>query len=638
MDTTTPTVRSWLNTARRGWLSGASWARGAWSSNEGPSLGLLGVSLVAVILSWHIPTTDPNSLGGDRDFWYQMGLSAERGVDFGTALATSYGPLYFLTAPSITHPLQVAIAFACWIVFTVSAVAALAQTRHSRWAVPLIIVLAISIAATPASAVVTSMPVLLFTLSLAESQNALPRWMHRAFPIYAAVFISFLSLNKFSTAAMSAIAVLAALLTRDGKDRWIALAKFVATGAVVVIALWLLTKQPLLSLPEYVIRGLIVGSGYGGGLGLELNDNLWEYLFAALGVIAMLVLLIQSRPRKGVALDIVWVILTFAPVWLLLKQGFMRHDSHSAQFFALTTSAMAYLAYVGQRRFVASLAVFSLVLQVGIFGKSFASVDPAARATDFGRSLASTYVPSVRAERLATARKAIKQEARVPASMVTLIGKQTVYLEPFNGSIPFAYRLNSATIPTILEYGAYNPELDRINSHWFEDPQTAPQFILRRKLDFTVDYRNPLWDSPNAKLQEICRYAVVASQDEWLLLQRRPASVCGTPAPLGATTTVPAGTSYSVPVDPSALTVVRLTPRTSFIEDVQATLFKPPPLMVTQGSTSYRLPWGDADAPLIVSGYTYKVGRTASAPATITVNVDCDVTVERVPISSTPGS
>lgn len=611
--------------------------REAWTLQEGPHGGLIALAAVAVLFSWNLPTTDPNSLGGDRDFWYQMVLASDRGVDFGTALATSYGPLYFLTAPSITHPLDVAVAFALWSGFAIACMVALAQTRRSKLGLALIAVLAISAAATPASVVITSTPVLLFCLSLSESLGTLPRWMHRAFPFFSAAFIALLSLNKFSTAGITAAAVVAALLIRQGRERWITFAQFAATGGGLALGLWLLKGQPLLSFPEYVYRSLTVGSGYGGALGIELGDNLWEYIFAGLGVIAIVAVLVKYRPRVGPLTSAIWVILMLVPAWLMLKQGFMRHDSHSAQFFALIACALAVMAYQFGSRLIAALTITFLVTQVAIYGQSFASVDPAPRVAQFGRSLATSFIPSARDARLKEAKAAIRKEARLPDSMVKRVGSSPVYLEPFNGSVPFAYGLNSAIIPTILEYGAYNPELDGVNSRWFADDQTAPAFILRRVSTYTVDKRNPLWDSPDAKLEEICRYGVVESTDGWILLQRRPQSACG-PLSQVRSARVAAGESLTVEPQKDALTVVQIHPSVGLAAQLRATLFKPSPLKVRRDDTTYRLPWGDVDAPIVVAGYDYNRGRVVGVPSTIEVSVDADVTIARVPITSPLGS
>lgn|GEM_PF-2937541 len=612
-------------------------ARLAWSTAEAPSAALLMLTAVAVLLTWNIPTTDPGSLGGDRDFWYLIGLAADRGMDFGNSLATSYGPLYFLTAPSITHPGEVLLAYITWSIFAVASISALAQSRKSAFAILFVAVIGISTAATPASLVITSMPVLLFLLSLAESLGALPRWMHYAFPMFGATFIAILALNKFSTAGITAAAVVAAILIRPGRERWTAIIQFVATGGVVAIGLWLISGQRILSLASYIYRGLTVGTGYNGALGMELAGNLWEYIFVLAGLAFLVVVLLKARPRGNWILATAWMALMIAPVWLMFKQGFVRHDSHSAQFFSLVASVAALAAYHWHHRLIASLVALFLVVQVAAFGQNLTSVDPAQHVATFGQGLTSSFVPTARKQRLQTAASTIKAEAKLAPALIQRVGDKTVYIEPFNHSITYAYGMNAAIIPTILEYGAYNHDLDRLNSDWFTNEATAPSFILRRISTLTVDSRNPLWDSPSAKIQETCLYRIAQTDGDWILLERRQTSVCGSES-TDSTTFLPAGTSLTVPATSGSLTVLRVLPKTSAAEQIRSLLLKPSELKVTHNGTSYRLPWGDTDSPLIVTGYDYNHGRTDDSAAVISVNEDSTVTVGHIPIASVIGS
>lgn len=607
--------------------------RAGYSKYEGPGLGTLALSLATVLLSWNIPFLDPSDPGGDHDYWYLIGLARDRHMDFGSDVSTTYGPLFFLTAPSISHPLHVVLAIGAWLVFGTFASAALLQLQPGRWQWLLAAALGCSFAATPLSAVITATPILIVLLAAADSAGRLPRWMRQAFPAFAAVAVAALALNKFSAAGLAGAAALAALIVRPRGERVLALTSFIGVGIASGVSFWLAVGQPIQSLFTYVIRAISVGAGQSGAMGLELKTSAWEYPFAALGAAVLVFFLIAVRPAAGVVLNAAWALLMLVSFWLFFKQGFVRHDSHSAQFFALVAAVALFVGYLKRSRALAALAVVALAVQIASYGQSVASVDPAQRISALGRGVVDSLDRSARRDRLADAREELQKSIRLPKELATRIGARSVYVEPFNYALGYAYHLQDAVLPTLLEYGAYNRSLDEVNAAWFANSTSAPDFILRRQTAFTLDGRNPLWDSPNAKIQEVCWYKVAAAESGWLLLERRSGSACGPESP-AAQQDLSSGAPVMVAPSAQALTVVRVQPRQSVGQRLGAFLFKPEPLEVAVGGTEYRLPWGHAGSPLIVAGYDYSSGTATEAPITVSSDVDADLSVSTIPFDS----
>lgn len=576
-------------------------------------------------MTWKLPVVAPDEPGGDHDYWYLINLAMHRGMDFGSDISTTYGPLFFLTVPAVDSPRQIIAAFLVWTFASLFSVVAIYQgfrvkttTAVSATATGVVL---LSGAFTPLSSIITMSFVYLAVLGLLYCNGALPLWAQRLFPAYAAVLTAAMALNKFSVAGMCGAVGLATILAVKPRIR--GLLEFACIGLLTSVVLWCAVGQHLFSLPVYVYRALSVGGGQSGAMGLELRYNAWEYVFVAPAVGAILVALITMRPRGRWSL-LYWAFYIVA-IFLLFKQAFVRHDAHSAQFFALAVAMGAVslaVAGMARRRLVASGSLVALLVatQIGAYGDGVNGIDPARRLADFGQGIVYAVSQESRSQSMEAARQSLIQQLAIPDEITNRIGAQDVYVEPFNFAAGYAYGFHDAILPTLLEYGAYNHTLDSLNADWFEG-DSAPELILRRESETTLDGRNPHWDAPQQKVAEFCNYKVQISSGGWTLLERRAQSRCNG-VQSGDSMKLSARESVPVPERPGTVTVARVFPEESLRDRVAGTLFKRDNLFVGLSGQMYRFPWGHEGSQILVSDGKQERNTTLSVSRPATVQFD----------------
>ncbi|MFF1610176.1 hypothetical protein ACFVYA_20545 [Amycolatopsis sp. NPDC058278] len=579
---------------------------------EAPSRATLLISGLLTILTWQLPAFSPIEPKGDYDYGLLIAMARHFGLSFGDRIATTYGPLYFLAIPSTTVRAEVAVGFLFWFVFTTGCLAACFQAFQgrigTRWAWVACGAIAVSFSIVPLTGVITATPGFVAVLAICHALGLLPKWAERSFPVVMGLVVAAMLLTKFSVGLMCGPIVLGAVLVRPGR-RLREFAEFAVSGLVGLVLLWIVAGQPPTQVVQYVVRALSVGSGHAQSMGLEPTNSAWEYLVAA--VVTIVLAVGVARIKVDGWRWPLWLGL-LAAGWLLFKQGFVRHDSHSAQYFAVLFALGVLFAVLQRSAVLAMVAALSLLAQAASFGGGLWVIDPARSLHTFADGATIVASGSHRDAVQEDARSQLRQRTAIPQRFLSRIGTQSVRAEPFDQAIGWTYGLTPAIPPTLLNYGAYTELLDKMNESWIADDVNGPRFIIRENTRTTLDARFALWDPPRTELAETCRYTMVDSTDKWQLLERGP-NRCGAERELSSTQ-VAAGQSVPVPTAADGVVVARVYPEQSLAERAWAFLFKPDDLTASLDGEAFRLPWTHGDAPLMVSAPQEQSAALAGRP------------------------
>lgn len=595
-----------------------------WALSVGaPSRSVLAFSALLTVAFWNVPAFAPNQPKGDYDYGLLIALARQLDLSFGDRVSTTYGPLYFLAIPSVIHRGEVLVGFLLWFLLATACTAAIYQAlrRHlgapAAWGV--VGAMALSSSIVPLTAVITTTFAFVVVLSIFYARDELPRWAERAYPIAMGVLVAAMLLTKFSVGLMCGPVILGAVLARHGKVLRPFL-EYAISGLAALVLLWVLAGQPPLQVVEYVVRALSVGSGHAQSMGLELPGKAWEYLIAVPLILVLVLGLVTTGGGRrrwllylGVALG----------SWLLLKQGFVRHDSHSAQFFSVAMGLALVLAALKRSAVLVCAAVVSLLAQAFSFGGGLYAVDPAKSLQVFGQGLTVVASGSQRDQIVADARADLARRISLPQRFVDRIGDSTVRTAPFDYALAWTYGMNTtAILPTLLDYGAYTELLDEMNEQWVADDATGPEFIVRENTRVTLDGRFPLWDSPRTNLAQACRYELVDSDPRWQLL-RRTENRCGEETPLGEVT-ADRFEQVPVPTSDKGIVVARVYPEQSAFEKLKSLAFRSGEFWITVDGEPHRLPLSHAEAPLLLSSpgdESLVLGGKDLASGNITMNI-----------------
>lgn len=570
------------------------------SSVEAPSRAVLAFSALLTIVSWHLPAFPPTEPRGDHDYGLVVAIAHQLGLSFGDRIATTYGPLYFLAIPSIISRGEVFVAYLVWFVFMTGCLAALVQglRRHlsQTWAWVAGTLVALSFSITPLTAVITATFGFTVILSVLYLRGELPRWAQRAFPIAMGLLVAAMLLTKFSVGLMCGPVALGAILA--GRERVLrSFVEYAIAGVVGLELLWIIAGQPPVQIVQYVVRALSVGGGHAEAMGYERADRMWEYPLLA-GLVLIIGIGALTLKAGGRRRWLFWLGLALG-AFLMFKQGFVRHDSHSAQFFAPLFALGLVLAAIRRSAVLACAAVVALLVQTSSFGGGLWVIDPARGVRQLAEGVTVVASEGHRDVLLANSRAELAGQLQVPQRFLSTIGTASVRAESFDFTISWTYGLKPDILPTILNYGAYTQLLDELDAKWVADDATGPDYIIRESSRGTVDSRFPLWDPPRTQLAQACRYELVDATPRWLLLHRT-ADRCGPERPLGEVT-ARAGEAIPVPPAGNGIVVARVYPEWSVAQRLKTLLFRSDELWVSIDGEPHRVPVSHGGAPLMVS-------------------------------------
>jgi hypothetical protein len=564
------------------------------------TLSLLLTALALSLMSWPVLSLQPRPAGLDQSWATALHMAFQQGLDAGTEVLFSYGPLGFLRNPSYAFPWTTRLAFAYTFAIQLALCLALLWVLRRNLgsllpAAPVVLVIATLTVQEP-------VPVLVFAIAVCVLRGEVSRrllpWLLAATGALVAVQL----LAKLNTGVVGAVLFAIALAGMADRRRAL-IGWFGGALAVTLVGCWVLTGQSLAGIADYVGGSLQIISGYSEAMGFEEPGRGWE-LWAGLALagigIAIIVRADGASPRRvKLTLTAMWLVLAFTAY----KSGFVRHDGgHANIFFATLLGGLAVLPLAVLPRATAGLVLLFAVMTLlasGRFGPDQA-ITPLKRAHAF-LSQGHTLADGNRLNAQIVAAREIMQRAYPldPRIGAALRGHRT-HVDPYDAAVLWAYRLPWRPVPVFQSYSAYTADLDERNAAAF-GAADGPQRVLRHDTP-AVDGRNRAWESPAAMRAMLCNFRELVTVGPWQVLGRVP-NRCGPPRMLSETRTRFGG-SIALPRSPGPRTLVYMTldgVAVAGLERIATALHRASDrAVVFDGRTSYRLVPGTAADGLIV--------------------------------------
>ena len=491
---------------------------------------------------WEAPSPEP---GLDPSWILGLHLAAAEGLDHGTDVIFSYGPLGFLDEPSVVNGTTAVLSGLYEFGLRVAlAVSFLWAGRRSFGLALAAAVALVATAITPGEMIPLSLAAL---WCLVAVQADAPPWSRHLLLIGGGAFAALESMIKLNIGLAIVAMVVVAAVAFEGR-RLRNLGVLAAAFAVTGVGLWLAAGQGLGNLDDFVRASFEVISGYSASMQVRFQYVDWDRPVAALIVAATLAagfLATRDLPRaRRFASLAVIALLVFA----LVKQGFVRHNAGQVTLFtAGIVVPWIALRSRGAWRWVAAAAVAAIALV------SWPMT---------GRELTSTLHTEASFERLRSLfdpghREAVRDDARawmratydLDPRIVRRIGSATVHTLPWEIGLTWAYGLNWKPLPVIQDYTAYTPELDETNAEALASAD-GPRFLLRHR-DYrddspaNIDGRYEPYDAPAETRTMLCGFRDAITTKRNQLLERTD-DRCGAPRTV-ETVTAEFGETIPVP-------------------------------------------------------------------------------------------
>jgi hypothetical protein len=491
------------------------------------STPLLGAA--AALLTWPFFGLAP-SAGIDPSWVEGLYMAADRGLDFGTQIVFSFGPLGFLDFPGAFFVGLGRLAFAWSALVHLSFCVALLWA--SRRAFGLLIGLALTLFA---AAMPFSDPILI-AAAVAGAAALLGEWSSRlriAFALGAGAIAGMQLLGSLRAGPVLVVMALAVLLGLPDRRR--TLPAFAASLVVSFAVFWLATGQGLGNLDDYVLNTASVLSGYSSSMVYVLPGRWWQFpgLFAAAVTLGALVVSAGWRwdiPRRaGLA------VMVTAVAFLMFKHSVVRSSPGGTGVCLAAMLAIGLSLAPHVRR---SLAVGAIAMLAGLTylgnheGFSPVTFDFHARAESFVNQFKYVVKPGGMAEQQGLGREAMRNLYALKPRQLALLRSGSVHVASLEAGVAYAYELDWDPLPVFQQYTAYTRRLDELNAAklesssapdrilWENAPAVDPTFVSVRPFPGTIDERVPAWDSPAEMVQMLCRYRAEAWDERWAVLRR----------------------------------------------------------------------------------------------------------------------
>lgn len=485
-------------------------------------------------------------------------MAANEQLAFGRDVVFPYGPLGFLTAPDLYFSSTGLIAIAVHV--AVASVLAYAVIRLLNTAVrlPFCVVIAAPVLMILNPVLLGPTPLLPYACFLIAAVWSFRRVLDSerpwrpwdiVVPTLLAIVVGLMKLDAgIASLVVIGYAVIVGSLQVSGAA--VALRRtllLLTTVAVGLPSLWVAIGQPLGTLPLWLSRSREIVSGYSAAMGIE-TAGAWEYTAALLvvGLIGGCVFTTFQLQR-----DRRFLILGYLAIvsFIVFKQGFVRHDTHSLQFFSpFVVLPLAMLPRWSLRQAVLVAAIPSVAV-IAIANVNLAeSFSPIPRAESIAEVVRLASSSAERQGVIDDSRARLRREYGFPDAVIARLRGETVDLEPWEITIAWAYpEVRWRQEPILQAYSAYTTPLDQAAASFFAGNR-RPKFVLRQHEPPTADIQDarvPRFESPGANLALLCNYRVAYQQSTWQLLESVQ-NRCGKPRALESRT-VQFGERVSLP-------------------------------------------------------------------------------------------
>lgn len=508
---------------------------------------------LVALLSWPVAMTPPGP-GIDASWNAGLEMALKQGLQFGTEVVFSYGPLGFLAASSVWFGDLAAIAFAYSAVLYVVFCSALVWALRRRLPAPPSALIAFVAVAVLPFFEQTVLVAVLACMAMLERQRS-PRGTD-LFLLGGAAFAALEALVKLSTGPLIGALFLVALVGL--RAPWWKLLAFVALTIGATLALWLAAGQSVNAIPDFLATTWQIVSGYSAAMLREAEVAAWKVTAATIVAAAVTVALVlaawQAEYRDRRARWAAMVLMTLV-AFAVFKEGVVRTDAgHLSLYFS--TACLLWVAIPWTRaRLPWMLAGAALIALAGVpvrppgMGTHLNAADNVKLAVEGARNLAS---PGRRQDLSEAGRVGMEAVYGLDPGTLAALRGHTVAVEPWETAAAWAYRLEWAPLPVFQSYSAYTPELDQLNSAALEGA-AGPERILRENEPLVypefptsgLDNRFPGWDPPEQQRTILCRFEPLLTTERWQTLART-ADRCAPPRAAGSAEASP-GEAVAVP-------------------------------------------------------------------------------------------
>lgn len=537
------------------------------------------LAAVVALATWSVQFGAPGP-GLDPSWRAGLFMAADQGLNFGTDVIWTYGPLGFLGNGVATvwfDGLAVGTflySAALYLAFCLSLVWALRRSIGTFGAV-VVAILAIGLLPGAEQALVVATAAALSVLL--PDRHRLAVW---ALVLAGALFAALQTLIKLSIGPpILAIFVVALIGGRAGGRK---LTLFGALYVVDLLVLWLLSGQDLSALPDYVSTGQQIISGYSETMAFSSSPG-WQLVAGVLVVAGTVLAAAFGTFRDGLARWACVLVVALAG-FAIFKEGVVRFESnHVTIFFATVSVLFLLLPLPGLRRAVllAGATALIVVTQVVVPGDFALGLHPVA-AVRLAEDQAEVLLSPSRRDQLRDFGRAFDQSVYgLDERTLAALANEPVAIDPWEIGIAWAYDLDWSPLPVFQGYQDYTEELDRLNADEVasvDGParilRVNPAKVVGEHPTRTIDGRYPSWDPPGQALATLCHFAPLRTTSRFQVLERTE-DRCGEPEPAG---TVDAGSGEAVDVPaagPGEVVFVRIGGvEVSGLEKLRTLLFR----------------------------------------------------------------
>jgi hypothetical protein len=503
------------------------------------------------VAPWLPPSIDSSAHAG-------LQLAAVDGLDFGTDIVFTYGPLGFLKSYFVFEPWPSRLATLYGLALHLAL--SLSLVWVARRSFPLVLaVLFAFVGAALMRGDITGVAVRddagVVVLALVWCVVALgtdaPSWTRRLLVFGGGPYAALEILGKLSTGLMVlALVAIGVLAIEEDRRRNVTI--LATTFAASLAALWFAAGQSLGNFDNFVISAMQTISGYSSGAVFDWNSRQYDY-FLAPAVIALTAAICwystrQLPSRQRVAGLVIFAVIAFA-AW---KVGFVAHEPfHMGTFFGMMLgTCLAFAFWLPPRR---EIRIGAAIAITGVIAASYTNTfpgfpisaemeptygptgwtpNPVVTVRNGAETLATIVDTSRLADQIAQSRADLRADYGLDRRTLELVDEHAVHIDPSEVAAAWAYRLDWHPLPSFQPYSAWTPELDEQNAEAIASPD-GPERILRQNLNALGRY--PGWESPAAMIEMLCNFRPLRTTSSWQVLERIP-DRCGEPKPLETVT------------------------------------------------------------------------------------------------------
>jgi hypothetical protein len=569
---------------------------------------VLGAAAVGTIISWPV-LREPARTGLDASWVVALHLAAWERLRHGVDVIFTYGPLGFLGFPEpyLGGTSVAALGFTAITTFALIALMIMLARQALPTVAAIIVALFVAQGFAPLSPwdLFQGIVLLAAALILFDARRGLnrERWRVSAAGAYGGLMAVGM-LGKFNVGLLAFVTGVVVVLA-VGHDRWRSATAMALVFVLATLALLVATGQQPLDYPLYLRQSLEIAAGYSVAHGMDFEGQLDWALSVGIALAVIIVGLLAWGTRDWSRQDrLLIVAITAISLFMTVKSGFVR-DRYVYYFTILPP--LAFTVFVGRARSAALAAVAAavLVLLAALHQTPAAYLDITASVVAVRDEVAIALDPDRRRAAEEDTREQLRQQYGLDPEAEALLAGHTVHVEPWEAGIAAAYRsITWRPIPVFQLYSAYTRDLDRANAKFLRSDE-APERILRWTPTgplASIDGRSYLFDSPEAKLEMLCRYVPLAAGAGWEVLGRVE-SRCG-PIDWFAEVDPAVGETVTVPwrERPGAIIVASIDGLASTLGDrVEAVVMKNQPWwIVFDPAARFRLVPGTAIGPLLM--------------------------------------